>query len=141
LRPRCAPIDQVGAVAEPTPAASDVAPPERGGATPTQGLALLTRPGRAPGGPRVVVLGDSVAWSLASYVPPEPRMWLINGAIQGCGIARLPDIRYLGHAAHELPGLHALGQPMARHRRAIRPRCRRDHARPVGALLTLAGAG
>jgi len=61
------------------------------------------------------IVWRAVARHLASYVPPEPRMWLINGAIQSCGIARLPDIRYLGHAAHELPGLHALGQPMARH--------------------------
>jgi hypothetical protein len=52
----------------------------------------------------VLVLGDSVAWSLASYLPPEPRIWLINGAIQGCGIARLPDIRYLGTPHTNYPG-------------------------------------
>jgi hypothetical protein len=50
------------------------------------------------------MLGDSVAWTLGEYMPLDPRIWFINGAVQGCGIARLPDIRYLGTPHTNYPG-------------------------------------
>jgi peptidoglycan/LPS O-acetylase OafA/YrhL len=97
-----APMDRTGAAAgsAPPPGANSSAPPQPNGAVPVP----LTRPGRAPGGPRVAVLGDSVAWTLAKYLPAEHRIWLINAAVQGCGIARLPDIRYLGTPHTNYPG-------------------------------------
>jgi peptidoglycan/LPS O-acetylase OafA/YrhL len=95
--------------AAPDPSApSGAAPAQPSGAPapgpPAQGSALLARPGRTPGGPRVLMLGDSVAWTLGEYLPPDPRIWFINGAKGGCGIARLPEIRYVGKAHTNYPG-------------------------------------
>jgi peptidoglycan/LPS O-acetylase OafA/YrhL len=51
------------------------------------------RAGRVPGvEPRATIFGDSVAWSLGSYLPPHPGLTVNVGAVQGCGIAVLPDI-------------------------------------------------
>jgi hypothetical protein len=62
----------------------------------------VTRPGRAAGPPRVAILGDSVAWTLGEYlVPVHSELGITNRAIQGCGIARLPDIRF--HDAPKSP--------------------------------------
>ncbi|HEX6497897.1 MAG TPA: acyltransferase family protein [Micromonosporaceae bacterium] len=62
------------------------------------------RPGRHPGPPRIGFYGDSVAWTLAKYLPPQPNGQVINRAVQGCGIARLPDILELGTPHTNLPG-------------------------------------
>jgi hypothetical protein len=65
----------------------------------------IARPGRAPGGPRVIVLGDSVAWTLGEYLlPVRGNLGINNAAVQGCGIARLPDIRYLDSPHTNYPG-------------------------------------
>jgi peptidoglycan/LPS O-acetylase OafA/YrhL len=66
----------------------------------------VARPGRAPGGqPRVIVLGDSVAWTLGEYLlPVRGNLGINNAAVQGCGIARLPDIRYLDSPHTNYPG-------------------------------------
>jgi hypothetical protein len=56
----------------------------------------VARPGRRPGPPRVMVIGDSVSWTLGAYWPGDPRFSLSNQGVQGCGIAVLPDIRYAG---------------------------------------------
>jgi hypothetical protein len=57
----------------------------------------MTRPNRRPGAePRIAILGDSVAWSLGTYIPPQRGLVVTVRAIQGCGIARLPDIMLLG---------------------------------------------
>jgi len=53
----------------------------------------MQRVGRKPGTqPRITFLGDSVAWTLGDYLPPHPGLWTSNRAVQGCGIAILPDI-------------------------------------------------
>ena len=84
--------DSVQAAADlgaPTPGPAGSAHP--GTAVPVQ------RAGRTPGAlPRVDFFGDSVAWSLGSYLPPHPTMSVQVRAIQGCGIALLPDILQLG---------------------------------------------
>lgn len=57
----------------------------------------MHRAGRKPGAePRVTFLGDSVSWSLGTYLPEHPGLGVTVRAMPGCGIARLPDIRYIG---------------------------------------------
>ncbi|MGI5244223.1 acyltransferase family protein [Dactylosporangium sp. CA-139066] len=109
----------VGITAEPTAAAeaaqaSDDAPlvqaeaandPSGAPAPAAAAGAPMTRPGRKPGAnPRIAFFGDSVAWTVGSYLPPHPGLSVANRAIQGCGIARLPDIRYIGTAHTNYPG-------------------------------------
>ncbi len=56
-------------------------------------------PGRAPGAdPRVTFFGDSVSWTLGTYLPPHPGLATTVRAVQGCGIAVLPDILITGTA-------------------------------------------
>ncbi|MDZ5443876.1 acyltransferase family protein [Micromonospora sp. 4G57] len=62
------------------------------------------RPGRKPGAPRVDFLGDSVAWSLGTYLPPQEKLTVSVRAVQGCGIARLPELHYLGEPHPNYPG-------------------------------------
>jgi peptidoglycan/LPS O-acetylase OafA/YrhL len=65
--------------------------------TPGAAPAPMRRPGRRAGSqPRVTVLGDSVAWTLGTYLPPHPGIDVSVGAVEGCGIALLPDILQLG---------------------------------------------
>jgi peptidoglycan/LPS O-acetylase OafA/YrhL len=60
---------------------------------PAASPAPMRRAGRKPGGqPRVTILGDSVAWSIGTYLPDHPGLAVTTRAIQGCGIALLPDI-------------------------------------------------
>jgi peptidoglycan/LPS O-acetylase OafA/YrhL len=70
-----------------------------------QALAPVNRPGRRPGAlPRIDLLGDSVSWSLGHYLPETPGMTVTTRSVQGCGIARLPDIRYLDVGHTNYPG-------------------------------------
>ena len=65
----------------------------------------VNRPGRRPGPePRITILGDSVAWTVGAYLPAHPGLTVNNRAVQGCGIARLPDIRYIGSPHTNYPG-------------------------------------
>ncbi|WP_279306370.1 SGNH hydrolase domain-containing protein, partial [Micromonospora globispora] len=64
----------------------------------------VRRPGRKPGEPRVAFLGDSVAWSLGSYLPEQQKLAVSVRAVQGCGIARLPELRYIGEPHPNYPG-------------------------------------
>ncbi|MGE5829970.1 MAG: acyltransferase family protein [Micromonosporaceae bacterium] len=67
-------------------------------------LAPVLRPNRRPGlQPRITFLGDSVSWSLGTYLPPQPGLAITVRAIQGCGIARLPDIVQLGEGHTNYP--------------------------------------
>lgn len=80
----------------PTPAVSGR--PD-GSATPIQ------RPGRRPGEqPRIAFFGDSVSWSLGTYLPPQRDLAITVRSIQGCGIARLPDLLQLGDGGTNYPG-------------------------------------
>jgi peptidoglycan/LPS O-acetylase OafA/YrhL len=76
-------------VASSTPQSRPSAPPSP--AKPTH------RPDRKPGNrPRVAFLGDSVSWSLGTYLPPQQQFEINVLSVPGCGIARLPEIRYIG---------------------------------------------
>jgi len=76
-------------VALPTAPAVDAAGSQR--PTPMQ------RAGRKPGAePRITFFGDSVSWSLGFYMPEFKGIKLTTQALPGCGIARLPDIIYIG---------------------------------------------
>ncbi|GIM93628.1 acyltransferase family protein [Paractinoplanes toevensis] len=68
--------------------------------------APIDRPGRPGAGrePRVIFLGDSVSWVIGTYLPAHPGMWTSVRAIQGCGIATLPDILQLGTRHTNYPG-------------------------------------
>ena len=67
--------------------------------------APMSRPGRRPGAlPRITFFGDSVSWSLGTYLPATPGLAVTVRSIQGCGIARLPDIRYLDVGHTNYPG-------------------------------------
>ena len=65
----------------------------------------VQRPGRRPGDkPRISIFGDSVAWSLGTYLPPQTKLDVKTRGVPGCGIARLPDIRYIGLPHTNYPG-------------------------------------
>jgi peptidoglycan/LPS O-acetylase OafA/YrhL len=68
----------------------------------------VQRPGRRPGDkPRISIFGDSVAWSLGTYLPEQTKLDVTTRGVQGCGIARLPEIRYIGFAHTNYPGCDA----------------------------------
>jgi peptidoglycan/LPS O-acetylase OafA/YrhL len=95
-------------IAATMPTAASVSPPIALPSAPvsasTANVAPVLRAGRRPGTqPRVVVLGDSVAWSLGTYLPKQPGLTVTVRAIQGCGIARLPDIIQLGEGHTNYP--------------------------------------
>jgi peptidoglycan/LPS O-acetylase OafA/YrhL len=125
LLPRHAPvgatISAVGATAvaivlvtapPPTPPAvaapvivTNVTPRPSGSGSPTGAVAPMDRPGRKPGKePRVTFFGDSVSWVIGTYLPSHPGLWVSDRAIQGCGIATLPDILELGTPHTNYPG-------------------------------------
>jgi lysophospholipase L1-like esterase len=67
--------------------------------------APIMRPGRRPGDqPRITFFGDSVAWSLGTHTPAYSGLTMTVRAVQGCGIARLPEIIQLGDGFTNYPG-------------------------------------
>ncbi|HKE65486.1 MAG TPA: acyltransferase family protein [Micromonosporaceae bacterium] len=54
--------------------------------------------------PRVTFFGDSVSWVIGTYLPKHPGLWTSVRAIEGCGIATLPDILELGSPHTNYPG-------------------------------------
>jgi peptidoglycan/LPS O-acetylase OafA/YrhL len=62
--------------------------------------------GRSTAGrePRITFLGDSVSWVIGTYLPDHPGLWTSDRAIQGCGIATLPQILQLGTPHTNYPG-------------------------------------
>jgi hypothetical protein len=57
----------------------------------------MARADRKPGKePRVTFFGDSVSWTLGTYLPKHPGIETSVRALEGCGIALLPDILELG---------------------------------------------
>jgi peptidoglycan/LPS O-acetylase OafA/YrhL len=64
----------------------------------------IKRAGRKAGAePRITFLGDSVSWSLGHYLPTQPGLQVTVRAIQGCGIARLPDLKLRGEVHTNYP--------------------------------------
>jgi peptidoglycan/LPS O-acetylase OafA/YrhL len=99
--------------APPPPVTATSAPvitPRINPGAPVRRFAPIDRPGRprsAGKEPRVTFLGDSVSWVIGSYLPEHPGMWTSTRAIQGCGIATLPDILQLGSPHTNYPGCTA----------------------------------
>ncbi|WP_345629207.1 acyltransferase family protein [Rugosimonospora acidiphila] len=57
----------------------------------------MRRSGRRPGAqPRIDFFGDSVSWTIGSYLPDEPGVDVHTRAIEGCGITTQSDILELG---------------------------------------------
>jgi peptidoglycan/LPS O-acetylase OafA/YrhL len=54
--------------------------------------------------PRITFFGDSVSWVIGTYLPKHPGLWTNVRAIEGCGIATLPDILELGTPHTNYPG-------------------------------------
>jgi peptidoglycan/LPS O-acetylase OafA/YrhL len=71
----------------------------------SQPVLPMQRAGRKVGTlPRVTFFGDSVSWSLGTYLPATPGLSVTVRSIQGCGIARLPDVMQLGLPHGNYPG-------------------------------------
>ncbi|MFB9236512.1 acyltransferase family protein [Plantactinospora siamensis] len=88
--------------AAPVAIAAPTAPAARNSA---RSASPMLRSGRRPGKePRITFLGDSVSWSLGTYLPAQPGLSISVKSIQGCGIARLPEIRYIGEPHPNYPG-------------------------------------
>ena len=102
--PRTEPVDVDQALSrvltEPRPIATASAT-----ATAARAPAPVDRRGRRPGKlPRITFFGDSVSWSLGTYLPEQRRLAITVRGVPGCGIARLPDIRYIGKPHTNYPG-------------------------------------
>jgi hypothetical protein len=76
-----------------------------GPVAPSAPVPPVDRAGRRVGAlPRVTIFGDSVAWTVGTYLPPHPGLAVTVRAIEGCGIATLPDILELGTPHTNYPG-------------------------------------
>ncbi|SNS58841.1 Peptidoglycan/LPS O-acetylase OafA/YrhL, contains acyltransferase and SGNH-hydrolase domains [Asanoa hainanensis] len=65
----------------------------------------IQRAGRTPGAlPRIAFMGDSVSWSLGTYLPKQSQLQVTARGVPGCGIARLPDVFYVGSPHPTYPG-------------------------------------
>src|SRR5215475_2465402 len=77
-------------------------------ASPVGEYVPMDRKGRTHGTsgsePRITFLGDSVSWVIGTYLPSHPGLWTSVRAIEGCGIATLPDILELGTPHTNYPG-------------------------------------
>jgi peptidoglycan/LPS O-acetylase OafA/YrhL len=86
------------------PTAPPVAATAEASADPAD-VSPMFRATRKPGDePRITFFGDSVSWTLGTYLPPHPGLTVTVRAMQGCGIARLPDIIQLGEGHTNYPG-------------------------------------
>ena len=89
----------------PGPSPRPVVPSASASPAPARQPPPIARLGRRPGPvPRVSVMGDSIAWTLGRYWPYRPDLAVTNRGVPGCGIARLPDIRYIGSPHTNYPG-------------------------------------
>ncbi len=64
----------------------------------------MQRENRRPGAePRIAFFGDSVSWTLGTYMQEFPGLTITTQSLPGCGIARLPDIIYVGEPHTNYP--------------------------------------
>jgi peptidoglycan/LPS O-acetylase OafA/YrhL len=85
---------QVVSAAAPQIVVPTAAPKATTGSEPSR--SPMQRPGRKPGeAPRIEFFGDSVSWTIATYIQDFPGLSVTNATMPGCGIARLPDIIYI----------------------------------------------
>ncbi len=64
----------------------------------------VQRENRRPGAePRISIFGDSVSWTLGTYMQEFPGLKITTHSLPGCGIARLPDIIYIGEPHTNYP--------------------------------------
>jgi peptidoglycan/LPS O-acetylase OafA/YrhL len=100
--PRQPPVPPLAPIAIAEPKAEPKAGPKAAAPRAHVQAVPMERAGRRPGRePRVEILGDSVAWTIGTYLPEHPGITVTTHAIQGCGITLLPDIRQLG-TPHQL---------------------------------------
>jgi hypothetical protein len=91
-----------------TPVLAIPSAPPTLGASATDELSPMQRPGRLPGTvPRISFFGDSVSWTVAFYMQQFPNLDINNQTIEGCGISRLPDIIYIGEPHTNYEYCHA----------------------------------
>jgi peptidoglycan/LPS O-acetylase OafA/YrhL len=89
----------------PVPVGVAVLPTASSAANGQPGVPPMARPGRRAGAePRIAIFGDSVAWTIGAFLPAHPGLTVTNRAVQGCGIARLPAIIYIGTPHTNYPG-------------------------------------
>jgi peptidoglycan/LPS O-acetylase OafA/YrhL len=84
------PVPMDGRRAETGPKPADGSTP---GAAHHTKVAPHPRDGREP---VIDVFGDSVAWSLVTYLPSHPGLDIRDRTIMGCGVARTGPYRYFG---------------------------------------------
>ena len=82
----------------------------------------------APGDTRVVVFGDSIAWTLMRYLPETPGLYFADYTTIGCGIARGGPYEYVGRELDQKPACDAWPSRWAQ---------RINHERPDVVLLTI----
>jgi hypothetical protein len=100
--PRAYPTTSPSLVQSSRPPATFSVPPSP---APSGTTAPIARPHRSPGSVRrVTVLGDSIAWTLGRYWPTRRDLVVTSRGVPGCGIARLPDIKYIGFPHTNYPG-------------------------------------
>ncbi|MEV0719986.1 acyltransferase family protein, partial [Asanoa sp. NPDC050611] len=108
--PPARPVPQIALDTRPGPAASASATPP------------IQRAGRTPGAlPRIAFMGDSVSWSLGTYLPKQDKLQVTARGVPGCGIARLPEIIYVGSPHPNYPGCDKWDQRWQRNIRTDDP--------------------
>ena len=75
-------------------------------------------PGRRDGPVRVLVVGDSVAMTLAAALGPSPDVTVLNGGVLGCGLLESGRYRYAGAVDATPPQCAGTPQRWARVARA-----------------------
>ena len=91
--------DGIDAVASAGPGHSDLGGVDRqrgGGQTSHHRAGARQRHPRAGRTPVIDVFGDSVAWTLVTYLPTHPELDVRDRTMLGCGIARTAPYRYFG---------------------------------------------
>ena len=86
-----------GPTAASTGSAASAALDAPAGASTTGQPSIPGTSGSHPGQPLVVdVFGDSIAWTLARYLPTTPAIRIIDHTVLGCGLATGGPYRYFG---------------------------------------------
>jgi peptidoglycan/LPS O-acetylase OafA/YrhL len=95
------PLDTAVLAAVPPGATPSVASTPPAATTPTaaptpSAASVLTPPAHRHGPVRVLVVGDSVAMTLAAALPPSSEVTVVNGGVLGCGLLESGRYRYAG---------------------------------------------
>ena len=94
----------------------------------------MQRENRKPGAePRITFFGDSVSWTLGTYMQEFPGLKMTTQSLPGCGIARLPDIIYIGEPHTNYPDCNSWEKNWRLRRGRRRPGHSRRTSRSMGA--------